>query len=72
MLEHGEGALLTAISASLRERASQALDLGGLQIICVPVIMERNAGGALLVDESVLRVRTQSRHARNWSSSRHG
>ena len=49
MLEHGEGALLTAISASLRERASQALDLGGLQIICVPVITERNACGALLV-----------------------
>ena len=49
MLEHGEGALLTAISASLRERTSQTLDLGGLQIICVPVIMERNAGGALLV-----------------------
>ena len=49
MLEHGEGALLTAISASLRERTSQTLDLSGLQIICVPVIMERNAGGALLV-----------------------
>jgi hypothetical protein len=49
MLEHGEGALLTAISASLRERASQTLDLGGLQIICVPVITERNACGALLV-----------------------
>ena len=49
MLEHGEGALLTAISASLRERTSQTLDLGGLQIICVPVITERNAGGALLV-----------------------
>ena len=49
MLEHGEGALLTAISASLRERTSQALDLGGLQIICVPVITERNACGALLV-----------------------
>jgi hypothetical protein len=49
MLEHGEGALLTAISASLRERASQAIDLGGLQIICVPVITERNACGALLV-----------------------
>ena len=49
MLEHGEGALLTAISASLRERASQALDLGGLQIICFPVITERNACGALLV-----------------------
>jgi len=49
MLEHGEGALLAAISASLRERASQALDLGGLQIICVPVITERNACGALLI-----------------------
>ena len=49
MLEHGEGALLTAIRASLRERASQALDLGGLQIICVPVITERNACGALLI-----------------------
>ena len=49
MLEHGEGALLTAISASLRERASQALDLRGLQIICFPVITERNACGALLV-----------------------
>jgi hypothetical protein len=49
MLEHGEGALLTAISACLRERASQTLDLGGLQIICVPVITERNACGALLV-----------------------
>ena len=49
MLEHGEGTLLTAISASLRERASQTLDLGGLQIICVPVITERNACGALLV-----------------------
>ena len=49
MLEHGEGALLTAISASLRERTSQTLDLGGLQIICVPVITERNACGALLV-----------------------
>lgn len=49
MLEHGEGALVAAISASLRERASQALDLGGLQIICVPVITERNACGALLV-----------------------
>ncbi len=49
MLEHGEGALLTAIGASLRERASQTLDLGGLQIICVPVITERNACGALLV-----------------------
>ena len=49
MLEHGEGALLTAIGASLRERTSQALDLGGLQIICVPVVTERNACGALLV-----------------------
>lgn len=49
MLEHGEGALLTAIGASLRERASQTLDLGGLQIICVPVITERNACGALLI-----------------------
>jgi len=49
MLEHGEGALLAAISASLRERASQVIDLGGLQIICVPVITERNACGALLV-----------------------
>ncbi len=49
MLEHGEGALLTAIGASLRERATQALDLGGFQIICVPVITERNACGALLV-----------------------
>jgi hypothetical protein len=49
MLEHGEGALLTAITASLRERASQTLELGGLQIICVPVITERNACGALLL-----------------------
>jgi hypothetical protein len=49
MLEHGEGALLTAIGAALRERASQALDLGGLQIICVPVITERDACGALLI-----------------------
>jgi hypothetical protein len=49
MLEHGEGALLTAIGASLRERASQTIDLGGLQIICVPVITERNACGALLI-----------------------
>ncbi len=49
MLEHGETALLSAIGDSLKERSSQALDLGGLQIICVPVITERNACGALLV-----------------------
>lgn len=49
MLEHGEGALLTAIGAALRERASQALDLGGMQIICVPVMTERDACGALVV-----------------------
>lgn len=49
MLEHGEGALLTAIGAALRERASQALDLGGMQIICVPVMTERDVCGALVV-----------------------
>jgi hypothetical protein len=70
MLEHGEGALLTAISASLRERASQVLDLGGLQIICVPVVTERNACGALLTRESSRQ--TQRRRAHNWNSSRRG
>ena len=49
MLEHGDAALLSAITTSLRERTSQALDLGGMQIICVPVITDRNACGALLV-----------------------
>jgi hypothetical protein len=49
MLDHGEPALLSTIAASIKERSSQALDLGGLQIICVPVITERNACGALLV-----------------------
>ena len=49
MLEHGEPSLLSVITTSIKERSSQALDLHGLQIICVPVITERNAGGALLV-----------------------
>lgn len=49
MLEHGEAALLSMIAMSIKERSSQALDLNDLQIICVPVITERNAGGALLV-----------------------
>jgi hypothetical protein len=49
MLEHGEAAIVSAIAASIKERTSQALDLGGLQIICVPVITDRNACGALLV-----------------------
>ena len=49
MLEHGEVSLLAAIATSVRERTSQALDLGGLQIICVPVMTDRNACGALLV-----------------------
>jgi hypothetical protein len=52
MVDHAEPALLSAIALSLRERASQALDLGGMQIICVPVIAERNAYGALLVGRS--------------------
>ena len=52
MVDHGEPALVSAIAQSLRERASQALDLGGMQIICVPVIAERNACGALLVGRS--------------------
>ena len=45
----GKLSLLSAIATSLRERTSQALDLGGLQIICVPVMTDRNACGALLV-----------------------
>ncbi len=49
MLEHGEVSLLAAVATSVRERTSQALDLGGLQIICVPVMTDRNACGALLV-----------------------
>jgi hypothetical protein len=49
MLEHGEASLLAAIATAVRERTSQALDLGGLQIICVPVMTDRNACGALLV-----------------------
>jgi hypothetical protein len=52
MVEHGESALLSAITSSLRERTSQALDLRGLQIICVPVIADRNVCGALLVGRS--------------------
>jgi hypothetical protein len=49
MLEHGEGALLTAVGAALRERASQSLDLGGMQIVCLPVITDGDAGGALVM-----------------------
>lgn len=49
MLEHGEAPLVSMIATSIKERTSQALDLNGLQIICVPVITDRNAGGALLV-----------------------
>ena len=49
MLEHGEPALLSAIATSLKERASQSLELGGLQVICAPIITDRNACGALLV-----------------------
>ena len=52
MVEHGESALLSAIASSHLERTSQALDLGGMQIICVPVIADRNACGALLVGRS--------------------
>jgi hypothetical protein len=52
MVEQGESALLSAITSSLRERTSQALDLRGLQIICVPVIADRNVCGALLVGRS--------------------
>jgi len=52
MVEHGESALLTAVTASIRERTSQALDLGGMQIICFPVIADRSACGALLVGRS--------------------
>ena len=52
MVEHGESALLSAITSSLLERTSQALDVGGMQIICVPVIADRNACGALLVGRS--------------------
>jgi hypothetical protein len=49
MLEHGDVSLLSMIATSIKERTSQALDANGLQIICVPVITDRNAGGALLV-----------------------
>src|SRR4030095_14680454 len=49
MLEHGEPALQSAIATSLKERVSQSLELGGLQVICVPIITDRNACGALLV-----------------------
>jgi hypothetical protein len=49
MLEHGDPSLLSLIATSIKERTSQALDVNGLQIICVPVITDRNAGGALLV-----------------------
>lgn len=49
MLEHGDSSLVSMITASIRERALQALELQGAQIICVPVITEGNAGGALLV-----------------------
>ncbi len=49
MLDSREAALVSMIATSIRERVSQALDLSGLQIICVPVITARNTGGALLV-----------------------
>jgi hypothetical protein len=49
MLEHGEGPLVSMIATSIKERASQALDLHGQQISCVPVITDRHSGGALLV-----------------------
>jgi hypothetical protein len=49
MVENGEAPILSAISASLRDRTSHAVDIAGMQIICVPVITERNACGSLLV-----------------------
>jgi hypothetical protein len=49
MLEHGEDALRSAITASIGDRATHAVDLHGMQVICVPVITERNGCGALLV-----------------------
>jgi len=52
MVEHGETALLSAVTTALRERTSQAFDLGGMQIICVPVIVDRGACGALLIGRS--------------------
>jgi hypothetical protein len=49
MLEHREAPLLSAITASLTERVPQALDFAGLQIVCAPLVVDRNACGALLV-----------------------
>jgi hypothetical protein len=53
MLEHGEALLLTAISKALKSRTPQAIELGGLQIICLAISGDRGASGALIVGRAI-------------------
>jgi hypothetical protein len=49
LLEQGDASLRTALANALQLRQPQATALHGLQIICLPLTMERSAPGALVI-----------------------
>lgn len=53
MLEHGEDLLLTSISTALKSRTPQTIELGGLQMVCLAIAVDRGAVGALLVGRAI-------------------
>lgn len=55
LLEQTEPALVSAISATLRSRSAQVVELGGLQAVCLAISLDRGEAGALLVGRTVPR-----------------
>ena len=53
MLEHAQAPLVSAVATTLRSRTPQFLEIGGLQVVCLAVAIDRGAAGALLVGRPV-------------------